>query len=274
MALLALRKVCVCISCQVIEVYLFVTYLALMSLLGPDSGGYYHKLFVREKAFLAEQIGRTIVKGKNCDELNSADCDPDVETIFAFRSEACRSSDIEDQDASRKSTNPTIAIAEETADEYSLLPTLVQSTSSKDLNIDLSKGTNRPGEMSLVQSRMSKYTALTPTYNLIEAIKGTSLSQQVTGRTQDTAGHSIQQEQIQRELYKMQANMMVHLEAEAINTILKSAAVPAAAYLEEYERLCLRSIDAMYERHRALSMHNEIGLLAARPFAPASSGFI
>jgi len=252
--------------------------LAPLSLLGPNVGGYFLKLFLRGNASLAERIGRTIIKGKHSRTLNFAGSEPDVEAISALRSEGCESSDTKGLGTSKNSINPTIAIAAEAADPYFPLPTLVQS--GRGLNIDCPEGNHRQRAMALLACHIVRNATLAPTNTVKEAINHTPMTRQSSqlpsGHVQVTAGHLKQHEQVQREHYTMQAHEMAYLRTEVMRIFLTSAAtVPAAAGLEEFERLRLRPSDRMYEDHQAsLSMNNKIGFLSAGPFSPGRSGFL
>jgi len=253
----------------------FINFLASLLFLGPDVGGYHHKLFVRGKASLAERMVRTT--GKHSRKLNFTGSNPDVEAISNLsnlRSEGWISGDTTDLGASKKSSHPTITRAAEAADSHSPLPTLMQC--SQGLNMDRSKETHRQCTTSLVTCHVAKYATLAPTYTLKEAINfSTPLtrpsSQPYSGRAQVAAGHWIQQrqEEVQNGHYTTQAHKMAYLRTEVMKTLLMSAAVvPTAGGREDFERLCLRSSDTMYENDHVLSMNTEDGFQAARPFAP------
>jgi len=261
-AFIALEQVCVALLCQMDKLWIIsIRFLAHLLLLGSDAGGYHHKFFERGKASLAEQIGRSIIKGTHSRKLNFiTGSSPDVEAISDLRSEGWKSGDTTDLGTSKRSPHPTFTRAAEAADYYSPLPTLMQS--GQGLYIDRPKETHRQCAMSLVPCHIVEYPSLATTYTLNEAINFTPMtrqsSQPYSCSAQVAAGYLIQQqqqEQVQSELSPTQSYNMAYLRAELMKTLLKSAAavVPAAGDRQDYERLCLRSSDTMHESYHALS---------------------
>jgi len=234
-----------------------IRFLAHLLLLGSDAGGYHHKLFVRGKASLAEQMGRS----KHSRKLNfTTGSDPDVETVSEFRSEVQKSDDMTDLGTNKRPPHPSVTRAIEAADSYSPLPTLMHS--GQGMHIDRPKETQRQCAMSLVPCHIVEYPSLATTYTLNEAINFTPMtrqsSQPYSCSAQVAAGYLIQQqqqEQVQSELSPTQSYNMAYLRAELMKTLLKSAAVvvPAAGGRQDYEQLCLRSSHTMHENYHALS---------------------
>lgn len=74
---------------------------------GPDSGGYYHELFLRGKPFLTKRMTRTNVKGTGFKAASSPDQEPDLYQMAPVVVTPNHSSDDDDSSTHSESTTST-----------------------------------------------------------------------------------------------------------------------------------------------------------------------